>query len=89
MPEVGTRSSADKVLETAAPETVPPRFAQGDAVSVPRYGLGVVDAIDSVGITVLFAGDRRRVFLAAFVRPATGMAGRRSRPQPSSSSARS
>ncbi len=63
--------------EKAAPGTA---FAPGDAVRVPRYGQGVVDSIDAVGITVLFAGDLRRIFLAAFVRPAAGTARRRSRP---------
>jgi ATP-dependent DNA helicase RecQ len=57
-------------------------FAPGDAVRVPRYGRGVVDSIDAAGINVMFAGDRRRMFLAAFVRPVAGTARRRPRPLP-------
>jgi len=55
-------------------------FAPGDAVRVPRYGRGVVDSIDAAGINVMFAGDRRRMFLAAFVRPVAGTARRRPSP---------
>lgn len=52
-------------------------FLPGDAVSLPRYGRGVVVSVDAVGITVVFAGDLRRMFLAAFVRPAPGTKRRR------------
>jgi len=37
-------------------------------VSVPRYGRGIVDAVDAEGVTVVFAEGSRRVFLPAFVR---------------------
>jgi len=37
-------------------------------VSVPRYGRGIVDAVDAEGIAVVFPEGSRRVFLAEFVR---------------------
>ena len=43
-------------------------FERGEIVSVPRYGRGIVDAVDAEGIAVLFPEGSRRVFLAAFVR---------------------
>ncbi len=45
----------------------PPLPALGDPVKVPRYGGGIVDAVDAEGITVCFPEGSRRVFLAAFV----------------------
>jgi ATP-dependent DNA helicase RecQ len=41
---------------------------RGELVRVPRYGRGIVDAVDAEGVTVVFAGGTRRVFLPAFVR---------------------
>ena len=41
---------------------------RGEVVSVPRYGRGIVDAVDAEGIAVVFPEGSRRVFLAAFVR---------------------
>jgi len=55
-------------------------FAPGDAVRVPRYGRGVVDSVDAVGVSVVFAGDIRRSFLSAFVRPVASTARRRTAP---------
>ena len=51
---------------SAAPAAPLPE--RGEIVSVPRYGRGIVDAVDAEGITVVFAEGSRRVFLAAFVR---------------------
>jgi len=45
-----------------------PLFERGQTVSVPRYGRGIVDAVDAEGIAVVFPEGSRRVFLAAFVR---------------------
>jgi len=45
-----------------------PLFERGQSVSVPRYGRGIVDAVDAEGIAVVFPEGSRRVFLAAFVR---------------------
>jgi ATP-dependent DNA helicase RecQ len=44
-----------------------PLPALGDRVKVPRYGRGIVEAVDAEGVTVLFAEGSRRVFLPAFV----------------------
>ena len=82
---VKTKVAATPIAETretqeAGQATPASAFAPTDAVSVPRYGRGVVDSIDAVGITVVFAGDLRRMFLAAFVRPAASMSPKRSRP---------
>ena len=41
---------------------------RGELVSVPRYGQGIVDAVDTEGVTVVFPEGSRRVFLPAFVR---------------------
>ena len=41
---------------------------RGEIVSVPRYGRGIVDAVDAEGVAVVFPEGSRRVFLAAFVR---------------------
>jgi ATP-dependent DNA helicase RecQ len=49
--------------------TLRPALARGDLVSVPRYGRGIVDAVDAEGVAVVFAEGSRRVFLPAFVRP--------------------
>jgi hypothetical protein len=49
-------------------------------VSVPRYGRGIVDAVDAEGVTVLFAEGSRRVLLAAFVRRQPSAHKRPSRP---------
>jgi ATP-dependent DNA helicase RecQ len=48
-----------------------PLPARGELVSVPRYGRGIVDAVDAEGVTVVFAEGVRRVFLPAFVRRRT------------------
>ena len=50
------------------PAAAAPLFERGEIVSVPRYGRGIVDAVDAEGITVVFPEGSRRVFLAAFVR---------------------
>jgi ATP-dependent DNA helicase RecQ len=65
-----TRATAD------APTPLPER---GELVSVPRYGRGIVDAVDAEGITVVFAEGARRVFLPAFVRRAPARRGRSQR----------
>ncbi len=64
----------DRVAEGAANDSdvaatpAPPLPALGDPVKVPRYGRGIVEAVDAEGITVLFPEGSRRVFLAAFVK---------------------
>ena len=58
-------SAANGSALAAAPAPLP---APGDRVKVPRYGRGIVDAVDAEGITVCFPEGSRRVFLAAFVR---------------------
>ena len=40
---------------------------RGEIVSVPRYGQGIVDAVDAEGIAVVFAEGSRRIFLPSFV----------------------
>ncbi len=67
--------------EPGAERTAPPAFARGDPVTVPRYGRGLVDACDGEGVTVVFAGGERRVFLPAFVRPDGRRSGRQELPQ--------
>ena len=60
---------------TAAPPACrAPLPERGEIVSVPRYGRGIVDAVDAEGITVVFPEGSRRVFLPAFVRRPTGAA---------------
>ena len=51
-----------------------PGFERGEIVTVPRYGRGIVDAVDAEGIGVVFPEGSRRVFLAEYVRrqPAPG-----------------
>jgi len=53
---------------------------RGEIVSVPRYGRGIVDAVDAEGIAVVFPEGSRRVFLAAFVRRRGAPRGRAPRP---------
>jgi len=55
----------DRVADVAPAASLPER---GELVSVPRYGRGIVDAVDAEGVTVVFAEGSRRVFLPAFVR---------------------
>jgi ATP-dependent DNA helicase RecQ len=56
---------------TPAPaEADPPLPERGELVTVPRYGRGIVDAVDAEGVTVIFAEGERRVFLPAFVKRA-------------------
>jgi ATP-dependent DNA helicase RecQ len=50
----------------AAPAPALP--AVGDTVKVPRYGRGVVAAVDAEGIAVVFPEGSRRTFLPAFVK---------------------
>ena len=40
----------------------------GELVAVPRYGRGVVESVSAEGVTVVFPGGSKRVFLPAFVR---------------------
>ncbi|HEX2541701.1 MAG TPA: ATP-dependent DNA helicase RecQ [Caldimonas sp.] len=54
--------------EPASARADAPAFARGDPVTVPRYGRGLVDACDAEGVTVVFPGGERRMFLASFVR---------------------
>jgi len=55
-------------------------LAPGQIVSVPRYGRGIVDAVDAEGVAVIFPEGSRRVFLAAFVRADSPPRRRSSRP---------
>ena len=56
----------DEGAADAAPAASLPE--RGELVSVPRYGRGIVDAVDAEGVTVVFPEGSRRVFLPAFVR---------------------
>ncbi|WP_119155659.1 RecQ family ATP-dependent DNA helicase [Caldimonas tepidiphila] len=61
-----------EALLTGAP---PPRsphaaFDLGDAVRVPRYGVGEVTDADAESVTVEFPDGRRRSFVAQYVEPA-------------------
>ena len=55
----------DRATDAAPATSLPER---GELVSVPRYGQGIVDAVDAEGVTVVFPEGSRRVFLPAFVR---------------------
>jgi len=57
-----------------------PMPERGEIVSVPRYGRGIVDAVDAEGIAVVFPEGSRRVFLASFVRRQPPSRGRSPRP---------
>ena len=67
--ERGMRAKSDEAAAAPAALTAPAAagFDSGDAVTVPRYGRGVVAGVDSEGITVAFPEGSRRVFLAGFV----------------------
>ena len=45
-------------------------FEPGEAVTVPRYGRGLVEKSAAEGVTVVFPGGSRRLFLPTFVRRA-------------------
>ena len=45
-------------------------FEPGEAVTVPRYGHGLVEQSAAEGVTVVFPGGSRRLFLPSFVRRA-------------------
>ncbi|MEO7710458.1 MAG: RecQ family zinc-binding domain-containing protein [Caldimonas sp.] len=74
------RMAAAEADSTAQPEPVPdplhkplpsipgPSFAPGTAVKVPRYGAGVVAAVDMQTVTVTFPNGSTRCFLASFVK---------------------
>jgi ATP-dependent DNA helicase RecQ len=64
----GARAGAGVDAQDDAEAVAAPLPARGEIVSVPRYGRGIVDAVDAEGITVVFAEGSRRVFLPAFVR---------------------
>jgi ATP-dependent DNA helicase RecQ len=70
-----TAPTGPKGAFTARTATVP-LFERGQTVSVPRYGRGIVDAVDAEGIAVVFPEGSRRVFLAAFVRRHLAPSGR-------------
>jgi ATP-dependent DNA helicase RecQ len=64
-------ADADRDADADAEGAASPLPARGELVSVPRYGRGIVDAVDAEGVTVVFAEGVRRVFLPAFVRRRT------------------
>ena len=70
-----TAPTGPKGAFTARTATAP-SFERGQTVSVPRYGRGIVDAVDAEGIAVVFPEGSRRVFLAAFVRRHLAPSGR-------------
>jgi ATP-dependent DNA helicase RecQ len=72
-------AEAVDVERGAMPESGP-SFQRGELVTVPRYGRGVVDAVDAEGVAVVFPEGSRRVFLAGFVRRQTAQPRRSSRP---------
>lgn len=53
-----------------APAAAPRRPSPAAIPSSCRYGRGLVDACDAEGVTVVFGGGARRVFLATFVQRA-------------------
>ncbi len=70
------QAAAERV-ETSREKAEPPQFAKGDAVRVPRYGDGLVEAVDGEGVTVVFAAGTKRVFLPSYVQPARAGKARR------------
>jgi ATP-dependent DNA helicase RecQ len=64
------RNAEPSEAESAPPSVELPQ--RGELVSVPRYGRGIVDAVDAEGVTVVFPEGSRRVFLASFVRRVSG-----------------
>ena len=78
-PRSGTGDAAGAAA-AGSREAAAPLPARGEVVSVPRYGRGIVDAVDAEGITVVFPEGSRRVFLAAFVRRPPASRSRSSRP---------
>jgi len=67
-PGVDPTSPASPNGDGTARTATAPSFEVGETVSVPRYGRGIVDALDAEGITVVFPEGSRRIFLAEFVR---------------------
>jgi ATP-dependent DNA helicase RecQ len=57
---------------SSASEAYAPALALGQRVRVPRYGIGTVTAIAGEAITIAFPDGRRRPFMRAYVRPASG-----------------
>ncbi len=49
----------------------PPSFQPGERVSLPKYGEGVVQAVEGDAITVRFPGGRSRKFKREFAQPAS------------------
>jgi ATP-dependent DNA helicase RecQ len=74
------KPEAEAEAERAA-HPAAPAFARGDPVVVPRYGRGLVDACDAEGVTVVFPGGERRMFLTGFVRRDTGRGRQQKLPQ--------
>ena len=62
-----SRAPGDTAQADGAPAAAA-AFERGEIVSVPRYGRGIVDAVDAEGVTVAFPEGSRRVFLPSFVR---------------------
>jgi ATP-dependent DNA helicase RecQ len=67
-PAAGADAAPVGAPRAAAAADADPLPERGELVSVPRYGRGIVDAVDAEGIAVVFPEGSRRVFLAAFVR---------------------
>ncbi len=59
--------AAEQEAGAAADERAP-LPAVGEIVAVPRYGRGIVEAVATEGITVVFPEGSKRVFLPSFVR---------------------
>ena len=78
-PDVDRAQPARLTAAVIAPPAAAPLPERGEIVTVPRYGRGIVDAVDAEGITVVFPEGSRRVFLAAFVRLRPAPRGRSSR----------
>jgi ATP-dependent DNA helicase RecQ len=75
--EAGSETpEGDAGADAQASRSAAPAFARGDPVVVPRYGRGLVDACDAEGVTVVFPGGARRMFLASFVRRVPARGGR-------------
>lgn len=59
-------------IGNATPE---PAFLPGDAVTVPRYGSGVIDRVDATGVSVRFGDEAQRTFVESAVKRTDAAAG--------------
>jgi len=67
-PEADRRATPRATAQADGAPATASSLERGEIVTVPRYGRGIVDAVDAEGVTVAFPEGSRRVFLPAFVR---------------------